>query len=137
MSSEARQEKSQRTRNSTTLQPTSNLRLFILSVLTLILAALVAIFWRDTVNLFAFRRLFGSSSRAASSSTGSVSAPVLASFAATSVARDQQESETSEQSGSKMKTPVYFLSHGGVSFGICLGATWEFCIDYYIAQYHV
>ena len=139
MSSEARQVKSPRTRNSTTLQPTSNRRLFILSVLTLILAALVAFFWCDTVNLFAFRRLFGSSSRAASSSTGSVSAPVLASssIAATSVARDQQESETSEQSGSKMKTPVYFLSHGGVSFGICLGATWEFCIDYCIAHYHV
>lgn len=102
MSSEARPQNTPSTSNSANLH-TSNRRIFLLSVITVIFAALVAIFWSDTANLFVFRRLFGSSSRAAaSSSTGSVSAPAVASSIA-------------EQEGFKMKTPVYFLSHGGVS----------------------
>jgi hypothetical protein len=79
-------------------------------VVTVLLAALVALFWRDTANLFALRRFFGSSSRTAaatSSVAGTVSAPAVAS-----------SSGIVEQSEVKMKTPIYFLSHGGVSFVI-------------------
>ncbi|KAJ5368065.1 uncharacterized protein N7496_007825 [Penicillium cataractarum] len=100
MSSEARQQNTPSTSNSANLQ-TSHRRVFLLSVITVIFAALVALFWRDTANLFVFRRLFGSSSRAAaSSSTGSAPTPAVV-------------SSITEQAGLKMKTPVYFLSHGG------------------------
>jgi hypothetical protein len=109
MSSEARQQNTPPKNHFAPLH-TNNRRLFLLSV-TVFAAALVAIFWPDTVNLFAFRRFFGSSSRTAaatSSVAGSLSAPALAS-----------SSGIADQSEVKMKTPVYFLSHGGVSFS-CL-----------------
>ncbi|CEJ59639.1 Putative Dioxygenase [Penicillium brasilianum] len=101
MSSEVRQQNTPSTSDSANLH-TSNRRLFLLSVVTVIFAALVALFWRETTNLFLFRRFFGSSSGvAASSLTKSVSAPVVTS------------SSIAEQPGYKMKTPVYFFSHGG------------------------
>lgn len=122
MSSKSRQQDPP-TNHSATLQ-TSNRRLFLLSVVSVLAAALVALFWRDsTANLFAFRRFFGSSSRTAAATSsvagGTVSTPALAS-----------SSGIAEQSEVKMKTPIYFLSHGGVSFscslesdGIVLDAT--------------
>lgn len=110
MSSELSSEPHQRNISSasrfTNLQ-TSNRRLFLFSLVTILLAALVTLFLRDTANLFIFRRFFGYSSRAASSlEAASISTPVA--------------SLLTEQLGSKMKTPVYFLSHGGVSFVLSL-----------------
>jgi hypothetical protein len=120
MSSEPRQQNTPPTSHSAPLH-TSNRRIFLLSVVTVLATVLVAFFWRDpTANLFAFRRFFGSSSRIPASSAsvaGSGSAPALAT-----------SSGIAEQSEFKMKTPVYFLSHGGVSF--CpFARSFRFCCD--------
>lgn len=83
---------------------TQNRKLLLLTLLTAILALFAGLFLSgETTTLSAFRRFFGSS--VARSATGPLSA------AATSTAA--VKAKTSENF--KMKTPVYFLSHGGVS----------------------
>ncbi|KAJ5663209.1 hypothetical protein N7507_003940 [Penicillium longicatenatum] len=91
----------------------SNRKTLAISLVTLVIAALIALFANDTANLSAFRRLFGSSS-AARSAVGplSVSASASASIAAAASAKAKMASDDSTV---KMKTPVYFLSHGGPS----------------------
>ncbi|CAI7651292.1 unnamed protein product [Penicillium viridicatum] len=72
-------------------------KLTLISLLTVLTAVLITLFWGDTANLFGLRRLFGSSARSAAeplSASASVAAATL-----------------KGQSG--MKTPIYFLSHGG------------------------
>lgn len=114
MSSEARQYQDQkdkpRHKNPNT---TSWHKLFLLSIFTLLVAFLLAAYWDDTANLFALRRLFGSSSPTARS----VSTPP-STFTKTGVSTAAKaEFEPGVSSDSIMKTPIYFLSHGGVSHG--------------------
>lgn len=88
--------------NSTTGTP--NRKLLLLTLLTALLAIFTGLFLSgETTTLSAFRHFFGSS--VARSATGPLSA-------ATSTAA--VKAKTTENSF-KMKTPVYFLSHGGVS----------------------
>ncbi|KAJ5166254.1 uncharacterized protein N7482_005035 [Penicillium canariense] len=115
MSSEAHQENTPPTRNSADVS-TSNRRLFFLSTLTVLVAVLIALIWRDTANLFVFRRIFGSSSNAARSAAGplSASASPSTSIAAASAARARGHSDIGELSGGKMKTPpnvMYDVEH--------------------------
>lgn len=89
-----------------------------LSIFTLVIAVLFAAFWHDTANLFTFRRLFGSSTRAARSVTTLSASSSIAAGVST---KAKVNSELGGPSSSDMKTPVYFLSHGGVrySYPIC------------------
>ncbi|KAJ5698980.1 hypothetical protein N7462_000985 [Penicillium macrosclerotiorum] len=91
--------------------PTSNPKLIILSLLSIVTAVLIALFWRDTANLSPFRRFFGASSRAARSAGAPLSAS--ASIATASTAKASISSELGDLPSANMKTPVYFLSHGG------------------------
>lgn len=91
----------------------SNKKLLILSLVTIVIAALIALFANDTANLSAFRRLFGSSS-AARSAVGPLSA-ASASASASIAASAAVKGKMADESTLKTKTPVYFLSHGGVS----------------------
>lgn len=91
----------------------NNRKILILSLVTLVIAALITLFANDTANLSAFRRLFGSSS-AARSAVGPLSA-ASASASASIAASAAVKGKMAEDSTSKIKTPVYFLSHGGVS----------------------
>ncbi|KUM58961.1 hypothetical protein ACN42_g8194 [Penicillium freii] len=71
----------------------------LISLLTVLAAVLITLFWGDTANLFGLRRLFGSSARSAAEPlSASPSAP-----AATATLKGRPG----------MKTPIYFLSHGG------------------------
>lgn len=76
-------------------------RRFVLSILTVLLAITVAIFWGDTANLF-LRRFFSRSAGLGSSSSITTTAT-------------NQVNTVGNKVPSKMKTPIYFLSHGGVS----------------------
>lgn len=75
-------------------------KLTIISLLTVLAAVLITLIWGETANLFGFRRLFGSSARLA--------AEPLSASASTVTATAKGQSD--------MKTPIYFLSHGGVSY---------------------
>ncbi|KAJ5969073.1 hypothetical protein N7501_005321 [Penicillium viridicatum] len=72
-------------------------KLTLISLLTVLTAVLITLFWGDTANLFGLRRLFGSSARSAAE-------PLSASASAAAATLKGQ---------SGMKTPIYFLSHGG------------------------
>ena len=96
----------------------SGRKLIIILLLPLILGILIALLCTsETTNLFAFRRLFGSST-AARSATGPPSLSASASIAAvtSAAALKGKTSSTDNQTSFKMKTPIYFLSHGGVSY---------------------
>ncbi|KAJ5560267.1 hypothetical protein N7513_002666 [Penicillium frequentans] len=97
--------------NATGIQ--SNRKILILSLVTIVIAALIALFANDTANLSAFRRLFGSSS-AARSAVGPLSA-ASASASASIATSSAMKGKMADDSTSKIKTPVYFLSHGGPS----------------------
>lgn len=86
-------------------------KLTIISLLTILVAVLITLFWGDTANLFGLRRLFGSSARSAAE-------PLSASASATAAAtlKGQSDTFTSDHIQPSMKTPIYFLSHGGVSY---------------------
>ncbi|KAJ5123058.1 hypothetical protein N7448_009155 [Penicillium atrosanguineum] len=86
-----------------------NRKLLLVSLLTLLIAALIAFFARDTATVSSFRRLFGSSTRTARS-VAPLSASASVAAAASAKAKFTSELESSSAS---MKTPVYFLSHGG------------------------
>ena len=81
---------------------TSNKRTAAFSILALIIAITIALFWGDSANLFGLRRFFSTR-------------PGASVAAAPSVAAIDNTSRSQLQS--KMKTPIYFLSHGGVSLG--------------------
>lgn len=85
-------------------------KLTLISLLTVLAAVLITLFWGDTANLFGLRRLFGSSARSAAE-------PLSASAsAAAATLKGQSDTFTSDHIQPNMKTPVYFLSHGGVSY---------------------
>ncbi|KAJ6113355.1 hypothetical protein N7523_006672, partial [Penicillium sp. IBT 18751x] len=105
MSSEAR---SQHPNNSPGSR-SDNRKILFVSLLPLVIAALIAFFARDTATVSSFRRLFGSSTRAARS-VAPLSASASVAAAASAKARVTPELDSSTAS---MKTPVYFLSHGG------------------------
>ncbi|CAI7650713.1 unnamed protein product [Penicillium glandicola] len=96
-----------RTPNSFSRRKLAFVSLFV-SLLTVLAAVLITLLWGDTANLFGLRRLFGSSAR-------SVAVPLSASapIAAIATVKGQSDAVTSGQVHSSMKTPVYFLSHGG------------------------
>ncbi|KAJ6014436.1 Extradiol ring-cleavage dioxygenase class III enzyme subunit B [Penicillium herquei] len=114
MSSETRhnnQNSNTETTNAFNIQ--SGRKLIIILLLPLIFGILIALLFNsETTNLSAFRRLFGSST-AARSAAGPLSAS--ASIAAvTSAAALKGKTSSIEKSRSfNMKTPIYFLSHGG------------------------
>ncbi|KAJ5180117.1 hypothetical protein N7492_003327 [Penicillium capsulatum] len=89
--------------------PTSNRKLFLFSVLAIIVAGLFAFFTRDPAVVSPFRRVlrWPFSQTVASTSPSRTAA----------TAAQQHSGFRSEKSpipaASKMKTPVYFLSHGG------------------------
>jgi hypothetical protein len=101
---------------STSDQRTSR-KLVILSLASLLVAILLAAFsygfsaentnTNTTAKLFGFRRLFG---------TQSAAAAVLK--------RDSSTSSAIPKSGNTMRTPVYFLSHGGVSLLSLFSGGW-------------
>ncbi|KAJ6003022.1 hypothetical protein N7451_005569 [Penicillium sp. IBT 35674x] len=91
----------------------SNRKILIFSLVTIVIATLIALIANDTANLSAFRRLFGSSS-AARSAVGPLSA-ASASASASIAASTAVKGKMADDSMSKTKTPVYFLSHGGPS----------------------
>jgi hypothetical protein len=136
MFSEASRQQHRDTNHSSPPTPTKTKtgRLALLAILTAILAVLIALFYGDSDNLFGIRSLFGPSSFLARSVGGGVSksgstsalasagTAAAATIATTAAATSTQESpvhpQQREGSSSKMnktKTPVYFLSHGGVS----------------------
>lgn len=108
-------------------------KLALLAILTAILAVLIALCYGDSDNLFGFRSLFRPSSSIARSVGGGVSksassfasagtaaaaATIATTAAAASTPKSPVHRQQTEGSSSKMntiKTPVYFLSHGGVS----------------------
>lgn len=115
--------------NNQTSPPRSKTTVLIASVLVLLAAITVAIFIEDTSTdgLFGLRRLFGGGIAGPSSR-----APPL---------RHHQTSPTSALSGSfaardevraNMRTPIYFLSHGGVCVNLTLDLFQEnlLLIDY-------
>ncbi|OQD75771.1 hypothetical protein PENDEC_c006G01765 [Penicillium decumbens] len=109
MSSEARQPQNQYNPPGSRSDITSNRKLLFFSLFTLLIAALIALLSRDTATVSSFRRLFGFSARAASSA-----APLSASSAAAAASVKSKFSSGLEgSSGANMRTPVYFLSHGG------------------------
>jgi hypothetical protein len=94
-----------------TLNPISGRKLALISLLTIFAAVLTSLFWGDTANLFGIRRFFSSSARNAA---GPVSAAASVSASASVATAAIAEDSTSDTMSSS-KTPVYFLSHGGVS----------------------
>ncbi|KAJ5772320.1 hypothetical protein N7520_002849 [Penicillium odoratum] len=84
----------------------NNKKILLFSLLTIIIATLIALFCTDTANVSAFRRLFGSSTRSA---VGPLSASASASIGASAAVK----AKISQNESYKMKTPIYFLSHGG------------------------
>ncbi|KAJ5203768.1 uncharacterized protein N7498_004647 [Penicillium cinerascens] len=104
MSSEARQD--QHNSPGSRSDITSNRKLLLFSLVTLLVATIIALFARDIAAVSSFRRLFGSSTRATRS------AAPLSSVAAAASAKTTVSSGL-EGSTANMKTPVYFLSHGG------------------------
>lgn len=92
-------------------------------MITLLIAIAIAGFWgytgstsaTDDANLFGLRRFFGAGGRAASASRG-----FAASTSTTTSGRvlDQVKKlgEGVEDRVAMARTPVYFLSHGGVGF---------------------
>ncbi|KAJ5194343.1 Extradiol ring-cleavage dioxygenase class III enzyme subunit B [Penicillium cf. griseofulvum] len=105
MSSELNQHNNSETRTQNSF---SGSKLALISLLTVIAAVLITLFWGDTANLFGFRRLFGSSAR-------SVAVPLSgsASVATAPTVKGQPDAATSGRVQSSMKTPVYFFGHGG------------------------
>ncbi|KAJ5887753.1 Extradiol ring-cleavage dioxygenase class III enzyme subunit B [Penicillium taxi] len=94
--------------------PDSSRKLIFISLLTLAAAVLIALFWSDAVNLSAFRRLFGSSSRAASAVAPlSLSTAATASLAAATTKGRTASIDNLAESKMTGKTPIYFFSHGG------------------------
>ncbi|KAJ9489467.1 hypothetical protein VN97_g3808 [Penicillium thymicola] len=75
----------------------SGQKLTIISLLTVLAAVLITLFWGETANLFGLRRLFGSSARLAAEPLSDSTSAVTA----------------TPKGQSDMKTPIYFLSHGG------------------------
>ncbi|KAJ5889573.1 hypothetical protein N7504_010383 [Penicillium tannophilum] len=113
MSSEPHHTPNNNPNNTSTTGIQSNRKILILSLVTIVIAVLIALFANDTANLSAFRRLFGSSS-AARSAVGPLSA-ASASASASIAASTAVKGRMTDDSTSKIKTPVYFLSHGGPS----------------------
>ncbi|KAI2710334.1 hypothetical protein CBS147332_6035 [Penicillium roqueforti] len=77
-------------------------KIALVTLLTVLTAVLIALFWEDTANLFGFRRLLGSCARSAA-------VPLSASTSIAAAATVKGNSDVK----SSMKTPIYFLSHGG------------------------
>ncbi|XHF96625.1 hypothetical protein AWENTII_000248 [Aspergillus wentii] len=100
--------------------PKSNSTIILLSILTLSTAILIALSLGTTsttntadttsraANLFGFRRLFGSVSTSSSARLGASQSAGLS-------AATRSAFTGGEKSEFKMRTPVYFLSHGGPS----------------------
>lgn len=89
----------------------SGQKLALVSFLTVLAAILITLLWGDTANLFGLRRLFGSSARSAAVPLSS-----SASAAAAATVKGQPDAVTTGHAQPSMKTPIYFLSHGGVSY---------------------
>ncbi|KAJ5640731.1 Extradiol ring-cleavage dioxygenase class III enzyme subunit B [Penicillium herquei] len=88
-------------------------KLIIILLLPLIFGILIALLCNsETTNLFAFRRLFGSST-AARSATGPLSASASIAAVSSAAVLKGKTSSIENSSSFKMKTPIYFLSHGG------------------------
>jgi hypothetical protein len=102
MSSEANQH------NERSTNPLSGRKLALASILTLLVAISIALFWGETANLFGLRRFFSARS-AGPAAAASASASVA-------VASVKERNQSGNILQSSMKTPVYFLSHGGVSW---------------------
>ncbi|KAJ5946099.1 hypothetical protein N7454_002938 [Penicillium verhagenii] len=98
------------TASATGFSSSTNRKILILSLVTVFIAILITLFGNDTANLSAFRRLFGSSS-ATRSAVGPLSASASASIASAAV--KAKTASQDDLASFKMKTPVYFLSHGG------------------------
>ncbi|KAJ5229171.1 hypothetical protein N7489_009879 [Penicillium chrysogenum] len=86
----------------------SGQKLALVSFLTVLAAILITLLWGDTANLFGLRRLFGSSARSAAVPLSS-----SASAAAAATVKGQPDAVTTGHAQPSMKTPIYFLSHGG------------------------
>lgn len=91
----------------------SGQKLALVSFLTVLAAILITLLWGDTANLFGLRRLFGSSARSAGPLSASATA---AAAAAAATVKGQSDAVTTGHVQLSMKTPIYFLSHGGVSY---------------------
>ncbi|KAJ5542809.1 hypothetical protein N7535_005233 [Penicillium sp. DV-2018c] len=83
-----------------THNPFSGRKLALISLLTVLVALFITFALGDTSNLFGLRRFLTSS---ANSAAGHISSSATGSVAAAATSKGQ----------SRMKTPVYFLSHGG------------------------
>lgn len=108
MSSESSRHNDSETRTPNSL---STHKLTLISLLTVLAAILITLFWGDTANLFGLRRLFGSSARSAAEPLSA-----SASVAAAATLKGQSDTFTSDHIQPGMRTPIYFLSHGGVSY---------------------
>ncbi|KAJ5143338.1 Extradiol ring-cleavage dioxygenase class III enzyme subunit B [Penicillium bovifimosum] len=93
-----------------TPNPFSGRKLALISLLIVFAAVFITFAFGDTFNLFGLRRSFASS---ASSAAGPISASVAASVAASATSKGQSNPIAIGKIQSSMKTPVYFLSHGG------------------------
>ncbi|CAI7670110.1 hypothetical protein PCG10_003758 [Penicillium crustosum] len=105
MSSESSRHNDSETRTPNSL---STHKLTLISLLTVLAAILITLFWGDTANLFGLRRLFGSSARSAAEPLSA-----SASVAAAATLKGQSDTFTSDHIQPGMRTPIYFLSHGG------------------------
>ncbi|KAJ5787603.1 Extradiol ring-cleavage dioxygenase class III enzyme subunit B [Penicillium paradoxum] len=92
--------------------PISGRKLALISLLTVLAAVLITLIWGDTANLFGLRRLFGSSARTAAGPLAA-SASISASVAAAATVKGQSDALTNSKIQHSMRTPIYFLSHGG------------------------
>lgn len=91
--------------------PFGGYKVALISLLIVLAAVLITLLCGDTANLFGFRRLLGSSARSAA-------VPLSASASAAAAAatlKGQSDTFISDHTQSSMKTPIYFLGHGGVS----------------------
>ena len=86
-------------------------KIALVTLLTVLTAVLIALLWEDTANLFGFRRLLGSCARSAA-----VPLSASTSVAAAATVKGKSDTVTSCHVQFSMKTPIYFLSHGGVSY---------------------
>ncbi|PLB39056.1 uncharacterized protein BDW47DRAFT_104186 [Aspergillus candidus] len=93
-------------------QPKRPSTVILLSLFTVVIAVLAATFLPDSdpaANLFRLKRLFAPAASAGRSSSS------LATAATTTTTTSSSDSTSPVTNGKMGRTPVYFLSHGGVS----------------------
>lgn len=115
MSPEPRDNNHRTESRNTSSFPASNRKILFFSAVAVIAAVLFALLSRDPTILSPFRRVFGSSSRAARSTVSGLSTSASIAAAATAKSKDNSKAAGFSSEVPKMKTPVYFFSHGGVS----------------------